>query len=320
MKIKVTVLSPVHIGSGEEISPTEYFIDRQRGWFNRLNLNSLFLDVKFRAHRERFITEAARSRYIGQIISDDSLLNKHILYSIPISAEARQEIINSPKNVKTFIKSAGRVYLPGSSLKGSILSAFLWHVLKEKSQEKKAIIEEIIQVGKGQSAQAYDKLLNLALGRVAPVEHRPENPKFSHWLDVADSNTIFPQESLQISLVKVKGSRTGRELPVFYETIKKDQIFWMEIKATEVLRKEGYSEKALFQIAHDFYSRVAQKDGVSVPNVPYLLRVGQGATAFSTSLLILAEDLRIRNYALRPPRTRKRIADHTPLGFVQIGL
>lgn len=320
MKIKVTVLSPVHIGSGEEISPTEYFIDRERGWFNRLNLNSLFLDERFKAHRERFITGAARSRYIGQIISDHSLLNKHILYSIPISSEARQEIINSPKNIKTFVKSAGRVYLPGSSLKGSILSAFLWYFLREISKEEKAKIEEIIIAGKGKSAEAYDKLLNLVFSRVARVGPRPEKAKFTHWLDLGDSDPVLPEKSLQISLVKVKGTRRGGEISIFYETIKKGQIFWMEIKATEMLKKSQFSEKELLRIAHDFYLRVAKKDGVNVPDDPHLLRLGQGATAFSTSLLLLAEDLQLRGYTLKPPRTRKRINDDTPMGFIQICL
>lgn len=320
MKIRIEVLTPIHIGSGEEISPMEYFIDREKGVFHRLNMDSLFRDERFKRHRERFINEAARSRSIGQIIPDQDLLRRHILYTLPISAEARQYIITNPINIKAYIKSAGRPYIPGSALKGSVLSALIWHVIREnypkQSDSQKMEIQNIF-LGK-ERINASEILLKKALSLIAPKSGL-SNPKFVRWLEVSDSHLSSCHESLQISLVKVKGAKSGRELPILYESIKEGQIFEAEIKR----QAADFSEKEILEIAHQFYLKVAQKDEASfkyayrLPSDPYLVRLGQGSTAFSTSLLLLAEDLGLR-YFLHPPRTRKRIVESIPMGFVQI--
>lgn len=317
MKVRVRVLCPIHIGSGEEISPTEYFIDREKGMFNRLNLDSLFQDRQFRLFRDNFLRDAARSRSISQIINDGSLLKRHILYSLPISPQAR-EIITKPCNVKMFMKSAGRAYLPGSSLKGSILSAFLWYVLKEKYEQNKTKIEPLIKARKYEHQRAYDDLLNLAFEIAFPHNFRMEKAKFTHWLDVSDSDFRLPAQCLQISLVEVKGAQKGGQIPIFYGTLKEGTVFEMEMKATPKTLANNFSETKLLQVTHEFYSRVANKDGVNIESDRYLIRLGQGSTAFSTSLLLLAEEIQIRDYRLRPPRTRKRIDEHRPMGFAQI--
>ncbi len=321
MKIKIKILTPVHIGSGEEISPLEYFIDRERGNFNRLNMNSLLRDEKFKPFMNKFISEASRSRYIRQIINNDALLRRHVLYSLPISAEARSYLITNPTNVKSFIKSAGRVYLPGSSLKGAILSAVLWYAIKQNYPKQdipqKKRIETFLSTKRRESQRAYDELLKIVFPWIARVKDQ-SSPKFANWMDLSDSNLQWPQDRLQISLAKVKGARRGGELPILYESLREGSLFEMEIR-----KKEGiFSEHEVLKIAHEFYIKVAQrdvqKDSFNIIQEPYLVRVGQGSTAFSTSFLLLAEELPYLRYSISEPRTRKRIADKIPLGFVQI--
>lgn len=350
MRIKIEILTPVHIGSGEEISPLEYFIDREKGVVHRLNLNTLFQDERFNDHRERFINEAAKRRYIGQIISDQNLLRRHILYSVPISADARRAIMDNPANIKAYIKSAGRPYIPGSALKGSLLSALIWHIIKEKyaglcNSQKEKINKIFLDREDRDMHWASDDLLNLAFFLIEPEsgfskpkyekglsEHKNESelprPKFAQWLSVSDSNFHSCQESLQISLVKVKGSKSKGELSIFYETLKEGQVFEAEIerqdKRKDKTQEYKLSEINILKIAHNFYSKVAQKDGQNLikysdklPSENYLVRLGQGSTAYSTSLLLLAEDLGI-GYFVGHPQTRKRIADSIPMGFAQI--
>ena len=316
MKTRIKVLTPVHIGSGEELTPLEYFIDRERGLFHRLNMNSLFQDDKFRPFLNTFISEATRRRNIGEIVRDHSLLRRHILYSLPISAEARQPLLTNPANVKTYIKSAGRVFIPGSSLKGSILSAILWFVLKEacsKDWSKKEEIQGLLS-SRRNDQRSFDELLRFAFPLIAPGLRSVSDPKFLRWLDIRDSSMHLPRESLQISLAKVKGARRGGEIPIFYECLKEGQTFETEINCGLT----RFSEKEILEITHNFYSLVARKDGVNLSPATCLLRLGQGSTAYSTSLLLLAEDLGLKQYAIRPPRTRKRIADDIPMGFVEL--
>lgn len=319
MRIKIKILTPIHIGSGEEISPMEYFIDRDKGFFHRLNMETLFRDERFKPYKERFIKEAARSRYIGQIIPDQALLRRHVLYSLPISAEARQQIITNPTNIKAYIKSAGRPYLPGSSLKGSLLSALIWFLIKRNYPElpdnQKKEIEELLT--RRDTRRANELLLEKVFSWLAP-KTKASPAKYARWLNISDSDLKTCQASLQISLVKVKGAGLGKELPILYESLKEDQFFEASMESQE----SAFSEEEILKIAHDFYLKVAEKDDKykeKLSSEPYLIRLGQGSTAFSTSLLLLAEDLRLR-YFLQPPRTRKRIENAIPLGFAQISL
>jgi len=131
-------------------------------------------------------------------------------------------------------------------------------------------------------------------------------------MNISDSSFAPPDDALELSLARVKGARGAAELLILYETVKPGQSFELELKNV----KSKFSEKDILDISHDFYLRVLEKDGASVDRSPHLLRLGQGATAYSTSLLILAEDLGIKDYRVHPPRTRKRI-DNIAMGWVR---
>jgi len=313
MKIRLEVLTPLHIGSGEEISPTEYYIDKNSHRFIRLNMDALLSDPQFHQFRERFISEASRQRYIGSIL-DISLLEKHPLYSIPISGEARSYIASNQTIVKDFVKTAGRVFIPGSSLKGSILSAMMWYVLRTNYKNMGTQINDLLTrrpQNRREEGEIYNDLMKLSLS-LASLD--PKQGRFTQWLNISDSALKTPQDSLAISLARVKGARSGGELPILYETIEPGVSFEMEISRV----KSRFSEKDVLEIAHSFYLKVLEHDKVSIDRKPYLLRLGQGATAFSTSLLILAEELGIKNYRVKQPRTRKRMDDTVAMGWIRI--
>jgi len=311
MKIKLKTLSPVHIGSGEEISPVEYLIDKDK--FIRLNMEGLFKDKDFKKYQERFIERASYSRYIGDFIPPE-VLKSYPLYTIQISSEAERYLQEHKTVVKSIIKSAGRAFIPGSSLKGSILSGVMYGILKDK---------------KNINLRDYSSLLDRVIGEIS---ERPQHNRFSRWFDVTDSDFKRPEEALQLSLAKLVGARTGKEMPILYETIKEDIEFSSEIKTglNSVDRWGKLSEEEILKIADNFYRKIYRKEEqfykIPISQEKYLLRLGQGSSAYSTSLLILAEKLGIKYTIQRPPfhrvfgppRTRKLISDKKPLGWVEI--
>lgn len=312
MKIKLEVLTPLHIGSGEEISPSEYYIDKDSGYFIRLNMDALFSDPLFNCYRDKFISEASKQRYVGSIL-DAPLLKKYPLYSISISGGARTYIANNQTITKGFIKTAGRVFIPGSSLKGSILSAMMWHILKTNYKNMSSQINDLLTrrpQNRKEEGEIYSELMKITLS-LASLD--PKRGRFTQWLNISDSTFKSPQDSIAISLARVKGARHSGELPVLYETIKPGEFFEMEISRVKL----KFSEKELLEIAHNFYLKVLEHDRVDIDKEPYLLRLGQGSTAYSTSLIILAEELGIKNYPINPPRTRKRIDDTLVMGWMR---
>lgn len=315
MKLKAEILTPVHIGSGEEITPAEYFIDKDKGKLIRLNMDKVFSDPAFSSFRTKFIAEAMRQRYIASILPSD-LLKKYPLYVLPISPEARTQLTDRPINIRTFIKTAGRVFLPGSSLKGSILSALMWYTLKENPHRQiNNYFSSSARDSKG-IEKSYQELLSQTLSLV--VKYGGQG-RFTRWISVSDSQLEKPENCLQVSLAKVAGARGRGQIPLVYEALKPGVSFVVDISIIGA----RYSEQEILKICHDFYRRVAQLDSqcdrIDMPKEPYLLRLGQGSSAYSTSLLILAQDLGIRNYLMRPPRTRKRIDQNLPMGFARLG-
>ncbi|MCM8779204.1 MAG: type III-A CRISPR-associated RAMP protein Csm5, partial [Candidatus Omnitrophica bacterium] len=281
-KIKLKILTPVHIGSGQEISPIEYLISD--GKFIRIDMDGLFLDPEFKPLQEKFINSAKSQRYIGDLLPKDLLL-KHILYSLNISQSAKG---TNPIVVKEFIKSAGRVYIPGSSLKGSILSGVMEEVLLNKRIKK---------------ISSFEEHLNEVLSEIAIS---PQG-RFSHWLDLKDSNFSSPEESLEIVQVKVIGARRG-QLPILYESLKENLEFELEI-----ISHSHKPEEEILQMADNFYRKVYNKEREYVQKLKqqlpspsansFLLRIGQGSTAWATSFLILAEELGIKNYTIQRPKS-----------------
>lgn len=307
MKLKVEILTPIHIGSGQDISPSEYFFDKNSARFHRLNLSSLFSDSEFQPYLRSFIENASRRRYIGDIVKDPALLKKHSLYSLPVDGDAGKHLSTNQTIVKEYVKSAGRVYIPGSSLKGAILSALMWSSLKERYKEKKSAIDQAMRRGR---AEDYKEMLGLVLSSLSTYDMR----SFSRWLSLSDSELKKPDESLQISLSSVVSSRGTVGLKILYEVLRPGQTFEVEMDGSNC----KLSEVEILSTAHEFYLRVLEKDGAKVDKDPYVLRLGQGSTAFSTSSLILAEELGIREIRVRPPRTRKRIDEYIPMGFVRV--
>jgi len=316
IKLKIKILSPVHIGSGEEITPIEYLITDNK--FIKIDMDSLFTDEEFKQKQliEDFIKKSSEgNRYIGDIVSND-LLKKHTLYSIDISNTAQEYIKSHKINIRAFIKSANRVYIPGSSLKGSILSGVIEQILSKKNINR---------------FNNYEDHLRDVLNEITNGE---KLGRFSKWLDVRDSELKSVEESLEVVKTEIIGARTNEAIPVLYEALKTGMEF-----ETEIRTQSQKDEKELLEIASNFYKEVYKKEknffkekniNVQLPqlsNNTYILRLGQGSTAWSTSFLILAEELNIRNYTIQrsrfhrisgPPRTRKLVSGTISMGWVEI--
>ena len=331
--VKLKALTPIHIGSGHELSRLDYFLDSGR--FSVVDTESLFRDPDFSAVRDAFLQSAAGGEPIAKLVPVP-LLKKHTSYRIGVSPSARTEMERSPTQVKTFTKSAGRVYIPGSSVKGAILSALCWRVLHEgwfqedenRRKTARINIEQLMLQDNGS-----DSLLATVLPRLGG-RATDELGRFTHWLDVSDSDLKAPEEVLGMSLVDVKNvsggtgsGRPGRNLKLLCETVQAGKEFSFSLKLDPDSKLTV--DDALKSVA-DFYSRVAAKDGApgdATPKLPEtgLIRLGQGSGAYATSLLVFAGDAELHTgrdgYRVKPPRSRKRAGQgNIAMGWAQMTL
>jgi len=317
MKVTIRTLSPLHIGSGEEISPLEYLMDR--GMFYRLDMDGLFADPEFQRMKEQFISSSGSQRYVGSLLPRD-VLARHVLYRISIAPNASGV---NPINVKACIKSMGRIYIPGSSIKGSILSAVMEKVLYQK---------------RVQSLSDFESLLSTVIGEMTAMK---DKGRFSRWLDVTDTECRPIEEAAELTSVKIFGAKTRKAMPMLVETIKKDTAFTAELKTSLSPRHTWGSrtEAEIVKMADEFYRKVYAREEKyarehslpqmlpPLPSDAFVARLGQGSTAYATSFLILADELGIRDYTIQrprlhkqegPPRTRKLSSGTTSMGWVAI--
>jgi CRISPR-associated protein Csm5 len=329
-KVKLKVLSPIHIGSGETLSRLDYYFDREARYC-RVDLDGLFADPGFADQRSKFLEAAPGGQRIDQLVPAE-LLQKHLKYRIRPSNSALDFGRSRAVEVKACIKSAGRVYIPGSSVKGSILSALCWAELRRGWDTKRPDVADTITdlLQRGQTAERED-LLAVVLRQVGGRDAKRAG-KFTHWLDVSDSDLKAPAEVLGLSLVDVKNpnptrATASKDLRFLGETIQQKTEFTLTMKLDpdSHLKADG-----LMSTVNDFYQAVAKADRLEAsdnfsPPSDGLIRLGGGSGAYATSLLLVAKHTGLNwgrdGYRVKPPKSRKRVGQgNIAMGWAQMTL
>lgn len=318
MIVEIESISPVHIGSGAKISPLEYWI---QDVFVRLDMDALFKDHRFVSVSEKFTQASSKSRYIGDLLPE-TLFHDHCLYWVPFAPEAGAHLATNRIEVHEFVKTSGRVYLPGSSIKGAILSAAVHHVLCElypkASHQKK--IEDLLRnpTKRINNVNPIDLLMDLVFGHFSKSSEGKKGSRFYPWIKVSDTTLAAPDQTLQIVKTEVQGAKTGKALPVICEAVPMGKKFAVELQTAPDLR---WNIHDLLKITDRFYRAVWERTMKDrAPENGCLLRLGLGSSAYATSLLVFAEQHGIGPaiYRLLPPRTRKVAEANAAMGWVLI--
>lgn len=146
-RIKITTLSPVCIGSGQKLSPiADYIYDnKQIHYLNKAKIEEVLaqdsnLMDKYIQGIVYGIDNNKTNFPLKKFLENNLKLspNEYILHSVDTN-------INSAKELNAIIKNASDncPYIPGSSLKGAIKTAFLYDWLKKEENPWKSIIKNV---------------------------------------------------------------------------------------------------------------------------------------------------------------------------------
>lgn len=151
--LTLTVMAPVHIGSGERISSMEFQIKKEdsQNFLSVFSLDSLLEWIGAQPNAERLASlltgmlENPKNGGLRKFINDHQVpLSAVESYAVPLADGVTP---NEVREVLTFIKTAGsRVYLPGSSLKGALRSALLRGALVQNRDWRKQT-EQLVSDG-----------------------------------------------------------------------------------------------------------------------------------------------------------------------------
>ena len=219
--MKLKILSPVHIGSGEEksLSPYSdyvyqgdqvYYIDHNKleNWILSQSDPDRIMEEYIKGIKQR---DALREFFIEHKLNVEDFST----HRIPILGNPRKEKINRT------ITNAGFPYIPGSTIKGAIRTAVLWKIQKHK-KDRTTLMEYIWNNRKG----PY-------IGEDIFGRFDKDVMKFLH---VSDTG-LFQREDLEIrNIQRISITNPSEEIPSWVEVINSDKevSFDIKIKTREI--------------------------------------------------------------------------------------
>ncbi|HOQ06163.1 MAG TPA: type III-A CRISPR-associated RAMP protein Csm5, partial [Anaerohalosphaeraceae bacterium] len=160
-KMTLTILSPVHIGSGQDIDPTEYVV--KNGVFYRIDLVRFLsgMQPNLRAEFDRRVSDP-NPFVIRDFIRNHVDPEKYACFKAEAGAfeQVYQESLSNPNRqleVSLFTRTPGtwRAYIPGSSIKGAIRTA----VINTLAQEKKESVRQKKQEAEAKAKERAEQII-----------------------------------------------------------------------------------------------------------------------------------------------------------------
>jgi CRISPR-associated protein Csm5 len=318
MRVRVKVLSPIHIGNGEKISRLEFLVEKGR--------LKVYKFDRIISAIERIANPQLKNNAYLWFKTSKNLSLEEFLRNFKLTLEPNYELeINGSLNssqVEEFIKTLEGPYIPGSELKGSIrhLIACAWFMDKPdlviekvrqlldsgraKDQREQNNVEGELERSvfypKGEKDAKFDVLKVLSIPDSQPLPYqslRVEVPKL-----IGSNRTLYPCEALkegvefemEININKnaYRGLETQRKLPEIGKHFSDENTFWNFL--TDCSRK--FYSKLLDEEIEFFRNRQPNteehlkrlKNYLNTGGV--LLRLGKHEGILSTTLLLIVKD------------------------------
>ena len=341
--MKLEILTPTHIGSGEKLLPTDYYpIKDIYGNITKIvviDLDRLFdtlISMGVNVNEVIEILREGESYPLTEIFEKYHLKPKDFeKYSLDIVGGYEKYSMQ----INTFIKTCGMPYIPGSSIKGAIRTALMYYVVKDNKKLLSDIINELNKIVNPQNAKNFikkadDKLDKRIFGN---------DPKFDilKTLIIRDSEKISSKK-LKVYRVEILGNETS--IPTYIEGLENVKLnFEMQINDTilknanfngilknidfELIKNaiREFSKAVIKAEINEIYKYGKYKDDVlkfyknleeKIENRELFIRIGWGSGWYSTTIGTLLkthpkfEELR-RKFGLgKNPKTKKLVNDY----------
>ncbi len=240
MKVRIKTITPVHIGTGNELSSTDFY-NNYRISFDKLcdyiyeKEGNKFLDYLNDENNLNTLT-------ISKLISDFKLNSSEVIKNCAIYR------LNTPltRNTREIFKTNNRLTIPGSSLKGAIRTALLYKVLKNNLGFVSRYLDETLLRIQRANPRDLDRLMkSMDEKLVVEVFHygvknsnggiiyRDQQFDLLKLLFVSDSSSVVLENNCDVNEIKVYALRKDRPhlgFSIFAECINPFTEFEFDIK------------------------------------------------------------------------------------------
>ena len=255
MKCNIKVLSPVHIGSGEKYTASEYVKSKAKTKkgnvlkiIKRMDVSNYFLSLDD-DKKDDFLRDLSNPNFNLKDF-DSKIPNTYMKYRA--IDKTKKEIVPA-QEITESIKTLNQLYIPGTSIKGAIKSAILYHRLDDE------LIRDLSKKVIGNNGRVnrsdYTKWMNeIFSSKRAPTPAQGDIMKF---LQISDSSTVKSPTIYDVATVMAsfkyghnefyKRNKRSREPTLSYlETVARGNILSFEINNNydyDVFKKLGLDDK-----------------------------------------------------------------------------
>lgn len=357
MKCKLKIITPVHIGSGESYGSHEYYIKgtkNKKRIFARIDLTKLY-SVLENPLKDEFIHQISTPEF-----KLDQFKNKIGKRTMKKAIIYRGYFFGDTKNIKEVrehVKVLNQVYIPGSSIKGSIKTALLYKQLnKSEFKELSRIImaPEKINMKKRRLEIFINKFFS---GRGKDFAKH----SIARFLQITDTTTFKSPAIYEIKILRanhpnrynyknftlhleciprMKGFLEFEMNSKYYENFNK-----LRLKDKKRLIDLDKIKESLYKFSEDYIEheiKFASKYGIESLKEEYeklqrensekapLMRIGQGSGFLGTTIALrfkkddkkayelVRKITRGKSHEYEFPKTRKLIRGKKPLGWVKV--
>jgi len=350
LQCTLKVITPVHIGNGTTYGPQEFYTGKAKSGdkvidiFRRVDVSKLYSELDDKA-KEEFIDHLSTQYFrLDSMKKFKKPAKKAVRYTGYLKT-GESEI----KEVHEHIKTSDEIYIPGSSIKGSIRTALLYKNLRDSELDR---ISEAVSRGRRGD---QNKIINSFFSSDPRDTAKKSIMRF---LEVTDTNTLKAPALYKVRVLTVSGrSYSYKKFPLYLEFMSPRELeFEMNFTYNDVYDRIGLRNKSkladpetikesLYTFSRDYIEHeldFASRYGVDFleniyrklekrnsPESP-LMRIGQGSGFLATTigLRFKEEDYstyesirkitRGRSYSYEFPKTRKLVDGRIPPGWVKV--
>ena len=192
MKVNIEVKSPVHIGSGEKYTASEYVKSKAKtkkgnilNIIKRIDVSKYFLSLDDN-RKDDFLANLSNHNFNLKDF-DKKIPNTFLKYK---SINKSKTEITSLQEISESIKTLNELYIPGTSLKGAIKSAILYNELDSNCISK---LYEVLRNNGSVDKYKYERFMdNIFTSEKVQMRSRVQPPQknIMKFLQISDSTTI----------------------------------------------------------------------------------------------------------------------------------
>lgn len=326
-RIKLHVLSPIHIGCDDAYEPTSFVIDENRGKLIEFDPMDFIASLSEKQRAEfikccerenlldifKFIKRSYTPQVGGRLVDVASGLLAHYKKVLAMSSYDKKAVINQFTLMKTAYHPNDKLpYIPGTSLKGALRTAYLSALATDEKPGKQNSAKKLEETLLGITPDKFEtdpfrmvKVSDLfpraeaATGIVYAINKRLSTDERESQASKGDVYQIFETVSTGACF---EGTVQISPCPKSRKSIKKDHLFAALHRFYEILLKNETQSLEKTGLTHTVPAPVAQQFADRLKKTCFLVRVGRHTGAEGVTIEGHRE-IKIMQKRGTPPKT-----------------